>query len=866
VSGHRGAAVQRVLSALRAHGRQVRQEGAGWKAQCPVHDDHDPSLGVTQDTKGARLRCWSRQCPLDEVLAALGLTRADLLDAPGQQRGSGEWTPWGTPPVARYPYVDEDGQLLFEVLRGPNKEFGQRRPDPSTRFGWRWKLDGVRRVPYRLPAVIQAVAEHRTVWLAEGEKDVHALEAAGVVASCNPGGAGKWKVDYDQYFAAADVKVIADKDEPGRKHALYVAEGLRRAGATVQILEALEGKDAADHLAAGHGLDRLTPVQTEPAERDRDESATTETASGGRGPSAATILVDIAEELYEFGVSETGDAYGVPRSGPRVVLLLRGGRASLRAQLAAEYRRRYRKVAAQQALADAMLVIEGIAQDATRVQLHSRVARHDEAIWVDIGDATGRSIRITADGWSAEDEVPVLFRQTALTAPLPEPVRGGKLDKLWEYLNVAADDRPLVAAYLVAAYWPEIFHPALGIFGEHGTAKTTAAKVLVLLVDPSPVPVRKPPKDAEQWVTAASGSWVVALDNLSAIPDWLSDSICRAVTGDGDVRRKLYSDGDLAVFAFLRVVILNGIDVGPLNGDLIDRMLPIHLDIIAEDKRLEETLLWQQFGQARPRILGALLDLAVKVLRDAPGIQLAKKPRMAGFARILAAVDKTLQTKGLARYQEKQRALAAESLTADPFVAAIRNTLDGERFEGTSGALLSKVTPVDEKWRPPRGWPASARAVTGLLRRQSPGMRRTGWLIEERPPGHDNAIRWDITAPPMPQDGDGDEEDSQRSQGSQQAFDQQEHAESGASESASDAREHTGDNSQADGAASLNSQLREESESHNSRRLRPVSAGQNADASDASLASDERGHLTSDIKADDDSFWATLADDEEWTA
>jgi len=95
--------------------------------------------------------------------------------------------------------------------------------------------------------------------------------------------------------------------------------------------------------------------------------------------------------------------------------------------------------------------------------------------------------------------------------------------------------------------------------------------MLVDLIDPSPVPLRQAPRDADSWVTAASGSWVVALDNLSGIPPWLSDSLCRAATGDGSVKRALYTDADLAVVKFRRCVIVNGIDVGAVHISLFRR-------------------------------------------------------------------------------------------------------------------------------------------------------------------------------------------------------------------------------------------------------------------------------------------------------
>src|SRR5690606_35956687 len=234
---------------------------------------------------------------------------------------------------------------------------------------------------------------------------------------------------------------------------------------------------------------------------------------------------------------------------------------------------------------DALLVVQGMAEEADPEPLHQRVARHDGALWLDLGDRSGRAVRITPDGWSVESSPPVLFRRTPLTGELPTPAPGGDLDGLWAWLNVAKEDRPLVAAWLVSTLYDTMPHPVLGLFGEQGTGKTTAAKVLASVLDASPVPVRKPPKDADSWVVAGAGWSVVASDNVSHVPDWLSDYLCRVVTGEGDGRRRLYTDGEYAVFAYRRCVILNGIDLGALNGDLADRLLSIQLDIIGEENR-----------------------------------------------------------------------------------------------------------------------------------------------------------------------------------------------------------------------------------------------------------------------------------------
>jgi hypothetical protein len=460
--------------------------------------------------------------------------------------------------------------------------------------------------------------------------------------------------------------------------------------------------------------------------------------------SAASQLVEMALDRYHFGVTEDGQPYAV-KPGRHVVRMLRGGKNSLRAELSQAFYQKYKKAAPQQALADALLVLEGMAQDQDPDQVYLRVATSHGAVWIDLGDAAETVVRIDQDGWEvAPSGIPVLFRRSGLTGALPEPQGAdhadhadhdsylslGSFDLLFDHLNVAQADRPLVLAWLMAVLIdPESPHPILSLFGEQGTGKSTASRRIVSVVDPSPVPLRKPPRDPEGWVTAAQGSWVVALDNLSTVPDWLSDSLCRAATGDGDVRRALYTDSDLAVFAFRRCILLNGIDVGALRGDLADRLIMINLDRIKESARLTERQLNERWTRDHPRIFGGLLSLAADLIRRLPSVRLASSPRMADFALILAAIDQTLGTDGLNRFAERARTMAEDTLSSDPFIAAMDQAeID---FHGKAADLLIKVTPDEQGWRPPRNWPKEPRAVTSLLRRNAPAMRKLGWVVEE---------------------------------------------------------------------------------------------------------------------------------------
>lgn len=462
--------------------------------------------------------------------------------------------------------------------------------------------------------------------------------------------------------------------------------------------------------------------------------------------SAATMLVSLALDRYRLGVSTDDEPFAVPTRGPRVVRLLRGGRGSLRAELASAYFADTGRAAPQQALADALLVLDGMARELPPEDLALRVAEYHGDLVLDLGDVTGRAVRVTSTGWQLVEDPPVLFRRSALTGALPVPVAGGSLGELWSLLNVAELDRVPLTAALVAALMPSIPHPIIALLGEQGTGKSSASRMLAGVLDPSPVPSRKQPRDVDAWITAAAGSWVVNLDNVSSIPAWWSDALCRAVSGDGDVRRRLYTDGELAVFAFIRCILLNGIDLGGLRGDLAERLLRVELDVIDPTSRRTDRDLAAAWDDAHPRILGALLDLACQVLRVLPTLKLSTLPRMADFARVLAAVDEVLGTDGMSRYTGQADSLSVDVVTSEPVLAAVVRQVTAA-FHGTAAELLDLLTPDDHGARLPREWPSNPRALSGLLKRHSPALRRLGWQVSSHEDPHDKTLRWSLLPP-----------------------------------------------------------------------------------------------------------------------
>jgi len=444
------------------------------------------------------------------------------------------------------------------------------------------------------------------------------------------------------------------------------------------------------------------------------------------GESQADKLIALALLHYRLVAGDDGRPYAVPVDGPALAIGLRG-RAGLRGQLARLYYDTHRQAPGGTGLTDAMTVLEAQAERAEPAPIGLRVARtgDGQSIAIDLGAPDGQAVIVGSGGWRLVDRSPVLFRRSALTGALPTPLRGGSLDGLRALLNVDDARFRLLVAWLLAALVPDIPHPILALFGEQGTAKSTCARLLVDLVDPSPAPLRTPPRELRSWAAAAHASWIIALDNLSAIPPWFSDTLCKAVTGDGVVERALHTDDDLNILTFRRVVAMTSIDAGALAGDLAERLLPVELDPIPPEGRRSDAEIAALHDQARPAVFGALLDLLAQTLTALPTVELAELPRMADFARLLAALDATQGWDTRADYTAGAAETALAVLDYDPVAVAIRDAIGrAGAWHGTASALLDKLTPD----QPPKTWPRNPRALAGALKRLAPALR-LGWGI-----------------------------------------------------------------------------------------------------------------------------------------
>lgn len=461
-----------------------------------------------------------------------------------------------------------------------------------------------------------------------------------------------------------------------------------------------------------------------------------EPETGDGKPSQATRLVGLARRNYRTVLGSDGKTYAVPLEGARVALTLRGENG-LRTRLARAYFDDTQSAAGASAIADAMTVLEGQAVDTEPEPVALRVARHEDALVLDLGTSDGRAVVVKPDGWEIVDESPVLFRRTRLTSPLPTPARAtgaetrtgvDGFDRLRGLLNVSESGFRLMAAWLVAGLFPGIPHPILALTGEQGTAKSTTGRMLVTLIDPSPAPLRAAPKDVKDWTVQAAASWTVMLDNVSSIPAWFSDTLCKAVTGDGMVGRALYTDDDVNVLSFQRVIGMTTIDAGAMRGDLAERLLMVELDPIPPSARRTDDEVKAKFDAAAPAVLGAILDLAAKVLATLPEVTVTELPRLADFAKILAAIDQVNQWTTLADFTALAQEITEAVIEADPFADAVRAMVcDKREWAGTAARLLELLPPADGAVK---SWPKTARGVSGHLRRVAPALRKHGIGID----------------------------------------------------------------------------------------------------------------------------------------
>jgi hypothetical protein len=440
------------------------------------------------------------------------------------------------------------------------------------------------------------------------------------------------------------------------------------------------------------------------------------------------LLLEIGNDLKLFSTPQ-GESYAV--------VLVKNHREQHRIDsrpfkdfLRYQYFLKTRTAARPQEIQDALAHFDAIARfDSPMEPVFVRVAEAGGMNYLDLADEGWRAVEFDATGWRIIDSPPVKFRRLPGMLPLPTPVTGGDINELREFLNLRSDDdwilfiNALLAALL--AHGP---YPVLAMHGEAGSAKTTTGEIFRAMVDPNVSASRAMPKEIRDLMISANNAWTLVFDNLSYLPPWFSDCLCRLSTGGGFSTRQLYTNSEEVMFDGQRPIVLNGIEELATRTDLLDRSVLLDLPLI--ERYQEESKFWKKFDAAHARLLGALLDVAVKALRKLPSVQLIDVPRMADFATFATAAEPGL---GLPRgafmraYNENRRNANAVALEASPIASLICDLAETGQWEGTAQQLLRKLrSKADEETLQQKGWPKAPRVLSGMLRRLATALRKAG--------------------------------------------------------------------------------------------------------------------------------------------
>ena len=662
-------------------------------------------------------------------------------------------------PSKVWTYFDSDSAVLGLVMRFDSEGEKSYRPctlfrhETDRRLEWRWESWPKPRPLYGLDRLLAKPDD--LVVVCEGEKSADAAERLlKCVAVTSPAGAKSPAKSNWQPLSGREVVIWPDADEAGAKYAETVAKLLRVAGAkSIRIacppIDCAQGWDAADALAEGWTEAQSSKLIDNARPQSTKKGNSGESAGAPRAPRQRDSLISAADSAILWHSPELAAFATVPVNGHLENYRLDS--ANFKRWIAGRFYEATGNAPAGQMLADALRVLEVRAiEEGTRYIPAYRTAWYDGCSWLDLCDADWRAVRVSSSGWEVTNEPPVKFIRTETMAALPAPEPGYLLEELRGFINAEDDDYHLIVAWLVGSLWGRATaYPVLALGGEQGSGKTTMARLLRSLVDPSAVSALALPKDERDLFTMAMSGHVLSFDNVSKVEAWFSDAVCRLATGAGFLTRKLHSDSDPFWFHGSRPCILNGIPSLTDRADLAERALTVRLLRIDETTRESEDDWWVSWEAARPRILGALLDAISVAVRKYDSTKLDRMPRMAAFAKLMAATEEGLGWPAgtfMQAYDANRRATSEAVFESDPVAVAIHGfmamtDLVNGAWEGTATMLLARLNAfVGEETRRSKFWPAKVNALGNAVDRAAPLLRHKGVRVTKRSTGAQRLI------------------------------------------------------------------------------------------------------------------------------
>ena len=390
------------------------------------------------------------------------------------------------------------------------------------------------------------------------------------------------------------------------------------------------------------------------------------------------------------------------------------------------------------------------------------ISKNNQLQWVyDLTNNYWEFIKITVDGWYIFNNS-IIFRRYNIQQSQVYPSKEYEpdiFDRFMNLVNVMGSDDDtilLLKCYIISLFIPDIQKVVLMLHGSGGSAKTFLQELIKALVDPSIIKTLGFPRDSNELIQQLSHNYLVYYDNISGIPPWISDQLCRAVTGSGFSKRALYTDDDDVIRSFMRCVGFNGINLAATKADLLDRGLIVKLERIIRNKQRKPKELWRVFEDIRPKLLGYIFDTLVKVLNwknNGPALNLKELPRMSEFAEygeIIARVMGYEENKFTNAYNKNIEKQTEEVLESSPVAICLRYMMfekyadmynlghhykeeNQKAWIGTPTSLLAELEAVAEfvKVNPKsKYWPKMAHIMSRRLKEVEINLKESGIEIK----------------------------------------------------------------------------------------------------------------------------------------
>ena len=448
---------------------------------------------------------------------------------------------------------------------------------------------------------------------------------------------------------------------------------------------------------------------------------------------SAKLMDMIDRSDIEFVRDQFNEAYAIFEVGEhREVHALKS--RYFKCWVAKQFNEEYDDIVSDSSINGAITTLSGRAyfQD-KQITLNLRVAEYDGSIYYDLCDDTWDVIRISRDGWARITPDVALFKRHPHMRGQQDPIHGGDVKKLLPYFNLkgaSEEAEQLLLVTAVSFFLPGIPHPALNIHGAHGSAKSTAFRMLRRVIDPSELELLSLPKDSNELIQKMSHHWCCFFDNITRLGDDTSDVLCRAVTGEGFSKRVLFSDDDDMLYKYRRCLGLNGINIPAQKSDLLDRSILLELERIPKSLRRDEERLYQDFDADKQEIVGGIFDVLVKAMIIVPSVKPVELPRMADYAIWGEAISQAIGYDNgsfLDVYNKNLSRQNAAALEAHIIGAPLLNLLDDRRevkspdtivWEGTATELLEELETRAQRLRintREAAWPKAPNALTRSL-------------------------------------------------------------------------------------------------------------------------------------------------------